>query len=250
MEQESSGISVEGQKESAITWRSFSALLFAAAVVQPLIVYLTLVGSEGLVSLSLIGWGGGFGLGYSLAVFTALGGQILWIVVILWSWIARSFGRELTVGETFTIFAFYPVTVGTAILFILPIFRLYVANTKIVEDLGLSSFIPSWWAPRGPEGLLAYGERSLVSTPMLMPTLLTIGVVLLTYASDLSLGLFAYQRYAQVERLDFPAASTYARGILVLTGAEPRGRDVLMSAAAMGILYGIFSWLLPLVIWV
>ncbi|MBS7649011.1 hypothetical protein KEJ17_05145 [Candidatus Bathyarchaeota archaeon] len=233
------------EKENAVTWRSFSALLFAAAVVQPLIIYLTLVGSEGLITLSLINWGGGLGLGYSLAVFTSLGGQILWLIVLLWGWLARSFGKELSVGETFIIYAFYPITVSTAILFILPIFRLYIANSIIIEALGLASFIPSWWAPRGVEGLLAYSERTLLSAPMFLPTILTVAVTALTYIADLALGLFAYQRYAVVEKLPFPAASSYARGILVLAGVEPKGRHALMAGAAIGIVYGLFSWLIP-----
>jgi hypothetical protein len=233
------------EKGKAVTWRSFSALLFAAAVVQPLIIYLTLVGSEGLITLSLINWGGGLGLGYSLAVFTSLGGQILWLIVLLWGWLARSFGRELSVGETFIIYAFYPVTVSTAILFILPVFRLYIANSIIIEALGLAPFIPSWWAPRGVGGLLAYSERNLFSSSMFLPTLLTIAVTVLTYICDIALGLFAYQRYAVVEKLTFPAASSYARGILVLAGVEPKGKHALMAGAAIGIFYGLFSWLIP-----
>jgi len=232
-------------EESAITWRTISALVFAAAVVQPLIIYLTLVGSPGLIELSLIGWGGGFGLGYSVAIFTALGSQILWLVVILWTWISRMFGRELSLKETFMIYAFYPSTVGTSMLFLIPIFRLYVANSIIVEELGLAAHIPEWWAPRGVDAEIVYRARGFFVRPMLLPVLIPLAVTILTYVCDLSLGLFAYQRYAVEEKLDFPAASSYARGLMIISGAEKRGSNILMSAAAIGIAYGILSWLLP-----
>ncbi|MEM2904278.1 MAG: hypothetical protein QW057_02215 [Candidatus Bathyarchaeia archaeon] len=240
-----SSVTATGARESAITWRSVSALVFAAAVVQPLILYLTLVGSEGLITLSLMAHGGGLGLGYSLVVFTSLGGQVLWLVVIFWTWLARSFGRDLTAKETFVIFAFYPTTVGTATLFILPIYRLYIANSYIIEELGLAQYIPSFWAPHGAEGLVAYSARSLFSAPMVIPTSLGLVVFGLTLVCDLSLGIFAYYRYGVVEKLDFPAASASARGILVISGADPGGKQVLMASAALGILYSFFSWFLP-----
>ncbi|MEM2904594.1 MAG: hypothetical protein QW587_02505 [Candidatus Bathyarchaeia archaeon] len=228
-----------------MTWRSLTALLFAAAIVQPLVMYLYLVGSEGLIGLSLITWGGGFGAGYSAGVFSAVGGQILWLVVLLWSWFAQLYGRNLTVKETFIIFTFYPITVGSALLFINPIFNLYVANSFIIKSLGLAQYIPSWWAPTGANGLMAYAERSLLSPYMLVPIGLLLTVLILTYAADISLGIFAYQRFAVMEKLDFPAASTQAIGIVTIAERETSKIRVLMLSGLVGFIFGLLSWLLP-----
>jgi hypothetical protein len=183
-----------------------------------------------------------------LSVFSAVGGQILWLVVLLWSWLATIVGRGLTVKETFVIFTFYPITVGSALLFINPILYLYIANSYITKSLGLVEYIPPWWAPTGTSGLLAYTARSLLSPPMLMPTTTIMLVSILTYLADISLGVFAYQRFAVVEKLDFPAASTQAQAIITIAQREVSKIRVLMLSGLVGFIFGLFSWLIPSVL--
>jgi hypothetical protein len=231
--------------QSAITWRTLSALLFAAAAVQPIVIYLSLVGSEALIGLSLITYGGGFGMGYSMYVFTSVGGQILWLVVLLWSWLAQIAGSPLSRKEVFMIYTFYPLIVGAALLFINPIFNLYVANSEIIEGLGLADFIPWWWAPRGLLGQASFASRSLFSQGMLTPTMLSLLLFFLQALCGIALGVFSYQRFAVVEKLDFPAATTSASGLLAIADRNPDTLRPMVVGIGLGLIFGFFSFALP-----
>jgi len=223
--------------------------VFAAALVQPLIIYLTLVGSPGLIELGLIGFGGGFGLAYGTGVFVSVGYNILWLVVLFWTVLAEVGGRRLTAAETFFVFAFYPMTVSMALMFLMPVFNLYVANSPQVEGLGIAEMIPSWWAARGPLADLAYLERSFVSTGMLTPVALTIVViVVLALVADISLGVFTYQRFVEVEELEFPAQTANAAALVTLAGTDRSRKRVLYVMASLGFIYNLFSWFLPFAI--
>jgi len=229
----------------ALTWRSLSALLFGAAVIQPLMIFLTLVGAGGLITLGLIGFGGGFGMAYNMFIFLNLGSQMLWLVVLFWVFLGRSFGKDITPQEAFIIFTFYPITVSVALIFVMPIFNLYVANSEIIEGLGLAQYIPPWWAPRGEDALFVQMQRSLLSKPILIPTAMTVLVTVLTLLCDLSLGIFAFQKYAVVEKLEFPMQSTFAQGLIAATGADPNKKRILMVSIFAGFLYSLGSFLIP-----
>lgn len=235
------------QRQTGLTWRSLSALLFTGGLIQPLIIYLTLTGATGLVELSLIGFGGGFGAGYTFALFTNLGMTILWLVVIFWSELAKLGGQPLTRQEAFIIYSFYPITISMSMLFIAPIFDLYLANSVIVEDLGLAAGIPSWWAPRAPVADLVYQARSLLHPGLLAPIGLALAVTSLTLIADISLGLFTYYLFFATEKLEFPAASTIGAGLQAVSGAEPSRLRTLMLFGVIGFVYNFFSWLFPVV---
>ena len=239
-------IGEEAKVKKALTWRSISAILFAAALVQPLIIYLTLIGSPGLIELSLLGFGGGFGMAYGTGVFLSFGYNILWLVVLFWTFLAELGGGKLSPGETFFVFAFYPMTISLSLLFLMPIFNLYVANSPYVEGLGIASMIPSWWAPRGALADLAYLQRSLFSEGMIKPVALSIIVlVILGTIADISLGVFTYQRFVEVEKLEFPAQTANAVALVTLSGTNKNRKRVLYVSATLGFLYNLFSWFLP-----
>ncbi|MEM2465425.1 MAG: hypothetical protein QXL85_07450 [Candidatus Bathyarchaeia archaeon] len=231
--------------ERALTWRSILAIIFAAAVVQPLILYLTLIGSPGLIELSLLGFGGGFGIAYGTGIFLAFGYNILWVVVLLWYLLSEIGGAKLSAGEIFFIFAFYPMTISMTYIFLTPIFNLYVANSPFPGELGIKN-IPYWWAPQGELADLTYLQRHLLSPGILRPVLLNlvINVVLVTIA-DISLGLFTYQRFVEVEKLEFPAQTANALAVLTLSGTERGKKRVLYLAATIGFMYNMFSWFFP-----
>jgi hypothetical protein len=132
-----------------------------------------------------------------------------------------------------------------SLLFLMPIFNLYVANSPEVEALGIAKFIPSWWAARGAQADLAYFLRDLYSPPMLLPLILALTVSFLGLVADISLGLFAYQRFVTVEKLAFPAQTANAEAIVVLSGTDISRRRLLLVSAAFGLFYNIFSWFLP-----
>jgi hypothetical protein len=235
------------QRETGLTWRSILALLFTGGLVQPLIIYLALTGATGLIELSLIGFGGGFGAGYTFTVFTNLGMTILWLVVIFWSELAKLSNQPLSKQEVFIIYTFYPITISMSLFFINPIFKLYLANSVIVEDLGLAKGIPSWWAPRSPISDLVYQARSLLHPGLLVPIGLSMIVVLLTLIADISLGLFTYYLFFTTEKLEFPGATTIGIGLETVASGDQNRLRMLMLFSVLGLVYNFFSWLFPTV---
>lgn len=204
----------------ALTWRSMLAILFACIIIQPGIIYLYLVS--------------GTGLPFST-----------WLVILLWSEIARFFGHKLRREELFIIMVFESTAISSAWLFVNPIRNSYFKASPITKAFGFAEMVPSWWAPSFQEGRFVL--TTLLDSQWIVPILVLILTGTLGQLADIAMGYFCYQLYVVTERLPFPIAMASAQSILTIAEREAERLRVLMLATLGGVFYGLLSHFLPFI---
>ncbi|MEM2438871.1 MAG: hypothetical protein QW093_06035, partial [Candidatus Bathyarchaeia archaeon] len=202
------------------SWRVGLAFLLALTCLQPAVIYLYLTTGSGLTMST-------------------------WMIIILWSEIARMFGQTLTPQEIFLIQAFEYSAVGNAWIFIDIIKNICFATSPITEAFGLSQFIPHWWAPTKEFVGQVLAHRSLLAQPLIVPILVLILTAILDLTASISLGYFSYHLYAVVEKLPFPFQTATAESIITVAEREAGKTRALMLSALAGALYGGLSNMLP-----
>jgi len=204
-----------------LTWKTLLAILFAIFVVQPVIIY------------------------YSLITNIALPLQA-WIVIILWTEIARLFGSPLTRQEVFILIAFQSMATGYALAFITPIKNMYFATSPESRAFGITKYVPTWWAPPPDEAVRLLSEKWIFLQPSMI-TPVTIMLVSITFLvmMDISLGYFSYYLYARTVRLDFPMARAAVETIVTLAEREQRTFRVLMLSFLLGSFYNAIVSFFP-----
>ncbi|MFB0504293.1 MAG: hypothetical protein ACETWE_10705 [Candidatus Bathyarchaeia archaeon] len=202
--------------EGALTWRTVLALVFASVIVQPGIMYIYLVA------------------GWALPLST-------WLVILLWVEISRFMGHPMRKQEIFIIMAFQWTAISGAWLFLNPIKNLYFSYSDIPETVGLTSYVPYWWAPPG-----AIGEfRSFIDFRWAVPLFVMVATFLLERIAAVSIGYLSYQIFAVEEKLEFPSQSASAQTIVTLAEREPDRMRALTAAASLGMIYAGLSFMLP-----
>jgi len=214
-----------------LTWRTVLAIVFSAFVIQPAVMYLFLISGQWLP-------------------FQA------WIVIILWTEIARLLGAPLSVGEIFIITAFGGI-VGAlggltgwwgalSVQFMLPIRNLYIRSSPYAIALGVSQVAPDWWAPP-PELMTRFYRESwiLLDPAFLLPQLIIVLQSFFSIISGITLGYFCYALYVRVEKLDFPGATAEARTVITLAERKPRPIRILMLSALLGVLINSATQFIP-----
>ena len=207
----------ETKYEKGLTWRTILALVFASVVVQPGIMYIYLVS------------------GWALPLST-------WLVILLWVEISRLMGNPMRKQEIFLIMAFQWTALSGAWFFLNPVKSLFFAQSTIPEAVGLPSYVPSWWAPQ-----IGTGEeiRSFFDPRWASPIAVLVATFFLGRIAEVSIGYLCYQIYAVEEKLEFPAQSASAQTIVTLAEREHERMRVLTMAATIGMIYAIFSFMLP-----
>ncbi|MEM1557233.1 MAG: hypothetical protein QXT14_03875 [Candidatus Bathyarchaeia archaeon] len=218
-----------------LTWKTVLAIIFSSFIIQPAVMYLYLVSGQWLP-------------------FQA------WIVILLWTQLARLLGSPLTKEETFIITALGGITGALGGLtgwwgalpmtFLTPIRYAYIRSTEYPLIYGLAHVIPDWWAPNPAIIPRLYLESWVLLDPaLLMPILLNTLMITFNVMANISIGYFAYALYVRVQKLEFPAATAEARTVLTLAEREPTTLRVLMLSAIAGVIINIVRSFVPNIIY-
>ncbi|MEM2930029.1 MAG: hypothetical protein QW797_04140 [Thermoproteota archaeon] len=205
-----------------LTWRTIMAVIFSSFIIQPAVIYLFLISGQWLP-------------------FQA------WIVILLWTQVARLLGSPLTKEEIFIITALGGITSALGgvtgwwgalpMTFVLPVRNIYIRSTEYARALGIAQIIPDWWAPNPSLLAKLYLESWVLLDPaFLMPILINVIQIVFNVMANISIGYICYALYVRVQKLEFPAASAEARTVITLAEREPSTLRVLMISAIMGVL--------------
>jgi hypothetical protein len=209
--------------EEGLTINSIVAIIYAAVVLQPAAIYLTM--TAGIT----------IGAGY--------------VAVLLFVELARIFGRPLRRAEVFIIYAmsgmaamlnYFMAMPWNAYIRTSPISRSFYIGEKTVAEL-----VPVWMAP--PAGSPAITKR-MIFHPDWVPNLLVwpITSFIIVPIMDIMLGFLAAQLYIEVEKLPFPMQQVDAMVVETLSVREPRRMRAFTMAAALGMAYGFVLYGLPI----
>jgi len=210
--------------EHGITYRSIIALLFALFVVQPALIY------------------------YSLITNSPLALQA-WIVILLWSELSRFFATKISKQELFIISSFQSFATQYAFSFVILIKNMYYGTTEVVKTLGLAEAIPSWWAPRPEVAMQLYMQRWLfIDNHWIAPIVIFALIVALGVIANISMGYICYEVFVRVEKLPFPAASAQASTLTILAERPSKKIAVLMISAVIGLIASLIGKFIPYMI--
>lgn len=207
--------------KKGLTWRSLLALVFAIAIIQPAMIY------------------------YNLITNAVLPVQA-WIVILLWTQLARSFGAPLRKQEIFLLLAFQQMSITYALYFVEPLKGMYYLTDPITSALGIAQHAPSWWAPGPADAVRLMSSPWVFLDPVwIAPLALRLLMVVFTLAANISMGYFAHAIYVRSEKLEFPQATALAETVTTLAEREPTQTRALMLSALAGIVYSFAIDFLP-----
>lgn len=211
---------IEPPKEmpSGLTLRILLAIVFSTLILQPAMIYFYLI----------------MGMGLPISQ---------WVIVLLVVGIARLTGKPLTVQELYILSLVGGIGFGLGWHFLNPVKNLFFIISPITESFGITDYMPWWFVPPYSTSQFLAQARTFVHSSWAVPLLLSVSTLLLTITCDICLGYIAYQLYAQVEKLDFPAYSAAAETIVTIASGGSRLK-YLWGALLAGVFYNIASfWL-------
>jgi hypothetical protein len=215
-------ISNTKEERRGFTRRITMVIIFAAALLQPSLIYVYLL----------------TGMGMPISQ---------WVIVLLVTSIARALGNPLTLQEIFMLSLVGGISLGLGWFFLNPIKYMFFKISPITSSFGITDHIPWWFVPPKDMSTHILQVKSFFHSSLAMPLLLSISAMFMTIICDICLGYIAYHIYARIEKLDFPAYSMAAETIVSIAKNDYRLRYLWLSIAA-GVIYNILSFWLAFLI--
>ena len=206
--------------KEGLTPRSFLAIIYGAFILQPIIIFTLLYAGASII------------------------GAVQYLVILVFTEIARLYGSRLTKQEVFI--AFYGLgAAASGGVFISLLFKGYLRTSSITRAFGIADKLPVWVAP--PSSSEVYFIRTLFH-PDWLPALsiLLLGMLLFIIA-DLGIGMLVAQMYVEVEKLPFPLAQVSAQAIITLTERPAERLRIFVFSIIIGMIYGVLLYAIPIV---
>jgi len=206
----------------AFGWRTVLMALFVGLVMAPASEYMMLVAGHGLT------------------------GAAKWVTVILYVEVCRRAFIRVKRPEIFVLFYMCGAALGVTGHGLL--WKQFLMQSEQFRRLGLTEFIPAWFAPNNPTILNA---RNFFMGPWLIPVALGAAMSLINRVDDFGLGYIIYRLTADVERLPFPMAPVGAMGMTALADAsgdrETWRLRIFSMGATAGLAFGLIYLGVPVI---
>jgi hypothetical protein len=180
--------------ENGFTWRTVLGALFVAFVMLPGVIFM------------------------GLMIGQDLGTAAEWVTIILFVELARRAFVQMKKQELYilkyTLSHLTHVAGGLALgggMFAHLVYNRYLRNSEEFYNFGIAGQVPDWFSPMGDAAYQAFWHR--VWWPVIG---VTVGAMLLSKLTQLSLGFLVYKLTADVEKLPFPLAPIHAEGAIAL----------------------------------
>ncbi|MEI8242256.1 MAG: peptide transporter [bacterium] len=202
-----------GEFKEGFNWGSVCMALFVGFIMAPASMYMSLVAGLGM------------------------GSAAQWVTLLLFIEISRRALRKVSNPEVYILFYMCGAAMsmgGDGWLW-----RQFIVQSEEIRKMGLTPYIPAWWAPSDPAVL---AQRTFFHQAWMVPVGITSLMMLLSRFDAFGLGYVMYRLTADVERLPFPMAPVGAAGITALTDStQDKGTwrvKVFSAGAALGIAFG------------
>ena len=202
------------------------SIIYAALVFQPIIIFSSLYG----------GTFGGVG-GIPLASL---------ITLLLFSEIGSLLGREpLSREEILTAYIGIGTVTGFTGLFI---YAIQLAYLRRSPEISIGPLLPNWLVP--PTNSPAITKRLLLSPEWVPFIVIHVSAFILWYVANFALGVLAGVYSTEVEKLPFPIQQVETSLITTLTERGSKKMRFFMLYFIFGILYGLLTFVWPIIIFV
>ncbi|MCG3178469.1 MAG: hypothetical protein BIFFINMI_00796 [Phycisphaerae bacterium] len=176
--------------EDGTGWRSIVMAFFVGLLMTPAQLYMQLVAG------------------------IEMGPAAQWVTVILYVEVARRAFTKLKRPEIFVLFYMCGAVIQSdgGLLW-----RQFIVQSEMMQKLGVTEFIPSWYAPSDPHVL---AQRSFLMSAWLVPIGLIVLLQAITRLDHFGLGYVMFRLTSDVEELPFPMAPVSAMGMTALADAS------------------------------
>ena len=205
--------------KEGFTYRVVFAAIYAAIVLQPIILFSQLYSGVALV------------------------GAATYLTLVLFDQIGRLSGKPLSKQELFTLQIAAETAAGD-IIFLQLLWFAFLKTGSVSKAFGIADKLPLWIAP--PETSSVYLYRTILHSDWLMPIALLVLSYVFYKICNVSLGLIAAHLYVEVERLPFPLAQVSAEVIVTLAERESERVRVFSIATFIGAIYSLVLYGVPL----
>lgn len=212
--------------EEGFTWRSLSAIVYAAVFLAPATLYLSLVAGVGI--------------------------SAVYVVVILFTEIARIWGKPLKKQEVYVMYTFVGWATGITFFLGNVVFRHYFMTSPIAwsftdpaTGLPIPEVVPTWWAPT--PGSVAYSVRSMLRPEWFLPIAVGISFIVFWFVAEIALTMLCAQLYIQTEPLTFPLQRMDAQVVITLSEREPYRMRVFTISAFVGLVFATLQYAIPII---
>jgi hypothetical protein len=172
--------------EEGFGWRTVIMALFVGLLLAPAQLYMQLVAG------------------------VEMGAAAQWVTVILYVEICRRAFVTLKRPEIFVLFYMCGAVINSSGGLL---WQQFVVQSEELRRMGITEFIPAWYAPGNPEVL---SMRSFFMKQWLVPVGLVLLTMFLTRLDNFGLGYIMFRLTSDVEKLPFPMAPVGAMGMTAL----------------------------------
>ncbi len=195
--------------EDGVGWRSIIAALFVGLLMTPAQLYMQLVAG------------------------IEMGPAAQWVTVILYVEVARRAFTQLKRPEIFVLFYMCGAVIHADGGFL---WRQFVVQSEELRKLGVTEFIPQWYAPKDPDVL---AQRNFFMAAWMVPIGLVVLMRFLTRLDHFGLGYIMFRLTSDVEELPFPMAPVAGMGMTALADASSQQDTWRWRAFSIGGVAGI-----------
>ncbi len=214
--------------KSGLTWRSLLALVYAAALLAPIDVFLSLFMGTAFLTA---------GPGYLIIA------PAVYIVIIMFTEISRMLGQPLTRQEVFIMYNLLG-TAMVAVTFTQILYQGYFRSAPLSQILidpftkkPLTNVIPQWYAPSPT----VFNLRSFFNIEWVIPILIVLSAAALFYISEVGLGLLCAYIFVEVEKLPFPTAPVASEGIITIAERDSTRIRVFTFASVISMVWSTLT---------
>jgi len=183
-------------------------------------------------------------------VYIALAGGALGVLqtytlVLLFTYVSRYLGVDLSKQEVFALF--YALSYSWVFYNAYPVlYRAYlrvseVTNTFLIGGAPVAKLLPTWFAP--PAGSPVYELRTLFHPDMLLPLLVPLVFSALWLVAELSMVLLSSFLFVEVEALPYPLAQVDAAFITMISERPAEWLRGFLPAAGIGLVFATLVYL-------
>ena len=215
--------------ENGFTWRTVIGAFFVAFVMLPGVIFM------------------------GLMIGQDLGTAAEWVTIILFVELARRSFIVLRKQELYllkyTVSHLSHIQGGLALgggVFAMLVWQRYLKTSEAFHNFGIAQEMPSWAAPHGEAVYASFVQQAW------WPVIgVTVGGMLLSKLTQLSLGFLAYKLTADAEKLPFPLAPVHAEGAIALAerSKDENNRGFRQYCFSIGVIcgavFGIFYVAIP-----
>jgi len=212
--------------QHGFTWRSVLAIIYGATLLYPVVMYMGLV--------------------------TGIGINVVFLAVILFSEVARFFGKPLTKQEVYIMYIFVGwASTSTFMLDTVVRAQFFMTDPRSLgfidpfTKLPLPSVMPWWFAP--PYGDPSYAIRTIFQLSWAAPVLLAVARTLLWFMTEIALTSLFGKMYLEEEKLPFPFQQVDAEICVTLSERDSERIKYFTIFAFIGLLWGAFVYAFPMI---